>query len=287
MTAATTLSRQYAQLMLQLNRQVIACCGMPEIDLVHRMRLNIKKIRVFNLLIELQDTKSETLPENNYLNPSTLFKISGKLRDTQVQLKLLKENEHKLSKKYHGFSKWLGQREASYKQRLLHSEVVRFLDVPPAHSLEKINTAESDFNSDMLRKAFSKLYNNCIQIADNERNNRSLHECRTYLKQLRYLTQFAAKHTGQQDVASGIIATLRKAETIAGQWHDYVVAVGLLEKYIAGLHANNKRQKIRYESLLNVYKQVSDELFLHSWEAIVKALSRCFGQDGIPRKLYV
>jgi CHAD domain-containing protein len=238
------------------------CAIQPEVELVHEFRLSVKKLRAFYKLTEqiiLNDTKG---PEYIRHRVRKLYKVSGQLRDTQVQIQLLNTFQEQTGVGYPEFGKWLLRRE---KKRIL-----RFAKKPQqlAPQPAALNTHHEIGNLLALagdeailngaEKVLSGFYSEALNLSTGKMNDRNLHRIRTITKQMRYILNIM-HHSYPDFLFSKIsIHSLREIEAAAGQWHDNLVRIELLNRYMEKIESGNDADKFKYKKLFDACKSELD-----------------------------
>ena len=225
-----------------------------EVELVHEFRLSIKKLRSFYKLTEqivLDDTKDHTAFRRRVRQ---LFKVAGQLRDTQVQIQLLASFQEKAGIDYPEFGKWLTKREKKM--------ILQFFKKP--HQLAPYPTAmhahheignllalagdETILNGAV--KALSQLFGEARDLSLGNMNDLKLHRIRTIIKQMRYI-QNIMHHSYPDFLFTKLpVETLREIEVAAGQWHDFLVRVEMLKRFMEKMDPLDNTNKFKYQKFL-------------------------------------
>ena len=139
MAARESLQEYYLHLHQTIEHYLNLCLSHPEEELVHQLRLSIKKLRAFNKLAE-QVCLTET-DEHIHLKSSInqFYKTAGQLRDTQVQLQLLGLCEDKKGISYPEYHKWLQRREKKRIARIGKMPKHGISHATPAITMKKIS----------------------------------------------------------------------------------------------------------------------------------------------------
>ena len=212
-----------------------ALTGFDE-EAIHDMRVAIKRLRAVNLLIErLHPRKFDSVSGEGRIRD--LFRLSGRIRDTQVQQQLLSAClEH---------------------SGTTHSEYLHYLKKSEQKSIRKFNKslAETDAEAELedLQKLASELISDSTDDAitrqiilfaeelmavsramrHDQAHDENLHEIRRKLKSCHYLLTLFDKDDPDHRQLSSIIKRLDKVNELLGQWHDQVVAMEMLGKFIS------------------------------------------------------
>ncbi len=232
------------------------CMGHAETELVHELRLNIKKLRAFNTVAEelcLTDLDEHIEIRNRV---SRLYKLAGQLRDTQVQIRLLTECEELSGTRYKEYGKWLIKREekkiARFNRKPRH--VVPRTTAHVTH--QKINDKLALLDDETIRsvamKVLTGLHTKARRLASASFDERILHRIRIITKQLRHILSIIQNIYPDFEFNQITVPSMREIEVAAGTWHDRLVRLDLLNKYLVktGLAENYESKK--YQELLNV-----------------------------------
>ena len=171
---------------------------------------------------------------NNQLRQ--LFSLAGKLRDTQVQIHMLVLVQDHTGIDYPEFNKWLLKRE---KKRIL------LFGRKPLHVLSH-GTVETAFQQigDWLAlvsdetilngaaKVLAGLTKKALKLSAGKMNEQNLHLIRTIIKQIKYILNIMHHSYADFKFSDVSLDSLRKIETSIGNWHDSLVRVELLEKFM-------------------------------------------------------
>jgi len=253
------------------------CSIRPEVELVHEFRLSIKKLRAFYKLTEqiiLNDTK-----DHNYIRHRVrqLYKVAGQLRDTQVQIQLLSTFQEQTGVGYPEFEKWLLKREKKRISRFAknpqqvtpqaaalntHHEIGNLLALAGDETI--LNGAE---------KVLSGIYDEAQNLSSGKMNDRNLHRIRTITKQMRYILNIM-HHSYPDFLFSEIsIDSLREIEAAAGQWHDNLVRIEFLNRYMEKIESGNYPDKFKYRKFFNACKSELDISFNETLRIVRKELN--------------
>lgn len=224
-------------------------------ELVHELRICIKKLRAFHKLLEqlyLHEIVEHIRIKNRVRK---LFKIAGQLRDIQVQIHLLAVFEEQTGINYPEFSTWLKKRE---KKRILRfgRKPQHVLPHATAHiTHEKIGNWLAQASDETILtgagEVLTGLCSKATELAAGTMNNRNLHRIRTYTKQVRYILNIM-KHSYPDFSFNAIsLDSIREIEAAAGYWHDNLVRIEWLGRFMEKLHGNDKSGLFKYQKLVN------------------------------------
>lgn len=254
------------------------CLLHPEVELVHELRLCIKKLRAFHKLTEnlLADNFEEHIHINRRVRK--LYKLAGQLRDTQVQIQILILFEAHTGAEYTEFSKWLNRREMKQIARF-HKKPQHL--VPPATAqiirqkiADLLASTDTEFILSDAVQVLSGLKSETAVLLTSKMNNRKLHRIRTIVKQMRYILNIMHHCYPDFKFEEVSVDSLREIEVAAGHWHDNLVRVELLDKFLDKMEISDNSEKFKYQKLLNAFKSELDIAFIETLAIARKALLR-------------
>ncbi len=237
----------------------------PDPELVHQLRLGIKKLKAFEVLSAYLLPEGESRERNLNKDLKQLFKIAGELRDTQVQIKMLAEFEQNDGHNLTEFEVWLIKRE---KKRIR-----QFSEKRKAHGLHPLMHDRHRETSDILARAdddailksattaLQCLYTHAYKLSGVDISDKNLHKLRTITKKMRYIYSMVHHSYPSFEYDKISIASLREIEVAAGHWHDCLVGVELLGIFIDGLDENDQDLILKYRSLPELFKSRLDEAY--------------------------
>ena len=229
------------------------CMIHAEAELVHELRLSIKKLRAFHILAE-ELCPSEMEKHIHIKNRvRRLFRIAGQLRDTQVQIHMLVLVQDQSGIDYPEFSKWLLKREMKRILRFGRKNLHVLSHATADATLQKIGDwLDSASEASILTGAgmvLADLNAKSMKLSAGKMNEQDLHLIRTITKQIKYILNIM-HHSYPNFKFSGVsVDSLHKIETSVGNWHDNLVRVGLLEKFMG---------KSRFEEDSQLFPQYLD-----------------------------
>jgi CHAD domain-containing protein len=259
MPAYESIHEFYLHQHRNIENYLALCMVHAEAELVHELRLSIKKLRAFHKLAEelcVAETEEHIHIKNKVRR---LFRISGQLRDTQVQIHMLVSVQELTGTEYPEFLTWLLKRE---KKR-----ISRFSSKPPEMMpqattdtvLQKIGDWLEQANEETIitgaGNVLTALYTRAKKLSAGKMNPQVLHRIRTITKQIKYILN--VMHHCYPDFSFSDISldTLHTIETSVGHWHDKLVRVELLEKFMAKSNfEDDKLLRTRYQGILKTCK---------------------------------
>ena len=236
-----------------LEHYLALCFDTPDDEVVHQLRVSIKRIRAIFLFTE-QLAGSENFNASLHYKPLRgLFRMAGAIRDVQVQQKLVAEYAASLNLPFNIYLQHLGGLEKSSISRF-------FMDIEQGkspHNLHSIrhlieNTISSITKDEIKTKTIQLLADQCGELRmslDDIPGNSQLHRMRTIIKQMRYIMSVIRK---SDPSASGFpisLASLTEAEVLLGKWHDRIVGIELLKDFRKNIRKLHETESENYNTL--------------------------------------
>lgn len=230
-------------------------------EVVHQLRLCIKKLRAFNKLAKQLGLDNHEEYADLTFHFRKMFKLTGQIRDTQVQMHMLDDHEAKTGIPYPEFKKWLVSREKKRVSRLTHSPR-RVLTHPTEEksykeTIDGISHSNDRIILESADNVLDNLYRKAQKLATGNISDVNLHRIRKITKQIRYILNVL--HCSYPDyVYKRVnIATLREIEAAAGEWHDNLIRTELLGRFLEKFQKSDKPDLFKYQQLADFF---SDEL---------------------------
>jgi CHAD domain-containing protein len=253
------------------------CLIHPEVELVHELRLSIKKLRAFHKLVEqicLNET-AELIYTRHRVRQ--LYKLAGQLRDTQVQLQLLNSFQEQTGIEYPEFGGWLLRREKKRISRFSKKprQVVPEITSQSTHQQigDLLALADDETILSSAVKVLSSFYSEARNLSAGKMNNQSLHRIRTITKEMKYILNIM-RHSYPNFIFSEIsVESLREIEVAAGNWHDNLVRVELLNRYMEKIESGNDSDKFKYKKLYYACKSELDISYNETLRMVRKELN--------------
>ncbi len=276
MPAHESIHEYYLHQHRNIENYLELCLIHPEIELVHELRLSIKKLRAFHKLAEhlfLNNTDEHIHIKNRVRK---LFVVAGKLRDTQVQIQMLTLFEEQTGIDYTDFRKWL--------QRLESKQILRFNKKPQQvipHAMaqsthQKIGNqlalADNETILDGAGKVLEELLLNAQNLASGNMNDRNLHRLRTITKRMKYILNIIHHSYPDYTFIAVPVESLREIEAIAGNWHDNLVRIEMLDRFISKVKFADDSEKFKYQKLYNACKSELDISYNEAFGIMRKTL---------------
>jgi CHAD domain-containing protein len=262
MAAHESIHEYYLHQHRNIEHYLELCLSHPEAELVHELRLSIKKLRAFHKLAEQLFVGN--LGEHFYIKHRVrqLYKIAGQLRDTQVQIHLLTSIEEKTAIEYPEYGKWLLRREKKRISRFASKprQVVPHSTAQITH--EKIGKllalADDEAILEGAGNALAGLYQKAQKLSSVKMNESKLHMIRTFTKQMKYILNIMNHSYPDFSFDEISLDSLKEIEVAAGHWHDNLVRIELLDKFMDKLNPDDENEKFKYQKLYKICQSEMD-----------------------------
>ena len=276
MAAHESIHEYYLHQHRNIENYLELCLNHPEIELVHELRLSIKKLRAFHKLAEHLNLNE--IDEHIHIKRRVrkLYEVAGQLRDTQVQIHLLSTFEEQTCVVYPEFSKWLHKRELKQVSRFSKKpqQVVPHATAQSTHQKigDILALADDETILSGAGKVLTGLFVNASELCEASMNNRALHRIRTITKRMKYIFNIMAHSYPDFKFSQVSIESLRAIEAAAGHWHDNLVRIELLERFMGKMKFTDESDKFKYQKLFNACKSELDISFSDTSLLVRKAL---------------
>jgi len=258
MPAHESLHEYYLHQHRNIENYLELCMIHAEAELVHELRLSIKKIRAFHKLAE--ELCPSGMDEHIHIKNRVgrLFRIAGQLRDTQVQIHLLVMFEQQTGLEYPEFSKWLLKREKKRIKRFGRKPQHLLSQATSDTSLKGFGDwlalASDETILTGADKVLTGLCSSARELTAGSINERDLHLIRTLTKQVKYILNIMRHSYPDFKFTEISVDSLHKIEISAGNWHDNLVRIELLERCMEKLRTKDDSDMFQYQKLFNSCK---------------------------------
>jgi CHAD domain-containing protein len=274
MATRKTLHEYYLQQHGNIDKYLEQCLNKADNELIHELRLSIKKLRAFNKLAGqlFMTDKHERIKLKHRVDE--LYKLSGQLRDTQVQIHLLDDIEEQEGNEYHEFKNWLLSREKKKIKRF--SRKSRHMDTHATSQLhrDKISQLLAEPNElkvvECADKVLTGLFVKARKLSEGKINDLDLHRIRISTKQIRYILNIVQQCYPDFEFNKISVDSLREIETAAGLWHDNLVRVEYLSRCIEKVALTDNTELLKYQKFIESCNNDLKSAYLHTC-AIVKS----------------
>lgn len=279
MAANETIHEYYLHQHRNIENYLELCLIHPEIELVHELRLSIKKLRAVHKLAEhlfLNDSEEHIRIKNRVRR---LYKVAGQLRDTQVQISMLTSFEEQTGIVYPEFSEWLLRREKKQISRFSKKPRQELPEATAQSTHQKIVEKLALADDETIMKAAGNVvadFNLKVrELVAGNMNNRNLHRIRTITKRMKYIFTIMAHSYPAFKFGEVSVESLRDIETAAGHWHDNLVRMELLDRFLDKNKLPDESEKFKYQKLLIACRAGLDISYNETSQKVRKA----FGEE--------
>jgi len=271
MAAYDPLIKYCLQQHIDIERYMIQSIVQADPEAIHQLRLSIKKLRTFHILAK-QFGYLDKEPSYLAIKVKKLFKIAGTIRDTQVQKDLLKTYEEESGVMSPEFSEWLCKREEKHFLQLhlsLPKEIKN--NQNPILSPEVITIFIKVGDEAILKTSVAVMDDLYFKIRDllaSTLSDDDLHYVRKIAKQLRYL-QTMVKHSFPDFQYEKIsVVGLKEIETATGNWHDNLIRIELLKKFMRKISKKDDTLFLHYQNLSATYTNMLSQAYVHACQVV-------------------
>jgi CHAD domain-containing protein len=254
---------QFLETQLQLFKGhfIVTQATMDE-EAIHKMRLAIKRIRTIREM-KKHIHFSASLDKTAFDTIKSIFKVSGLMRDLQIQIGLMAQYSIGMKTSFTLFMNYFAEKEKYYGEMLdktihkISSDQFNNLHASPENDgnfidNQGIENQSLDFISFQIRK-IQKL----IVIRTNDEN---VHELRKLVKQLYYLLQFLNNYFPECCLAKYDTGNLRTIGDNLGHWHDRVVLKERVLEFAGNMGENFILKNPEYQILLYILEDEKRKL---------------------------
>jgi CHAD domain-containing protein len=259
MATHESIQEYYLHQQSNIGHYLEMCVDSADAELIHELRLSIKKLRAFNIMAKplFEADFDEHFQIKHKVNK--LYKLAGELRDTQVQMNMLVVFEEQEGIDYPEFRNWLLSREkkkmSRFKRKSKHV-------VPPttaSSNLSKINQILAQTSDEAVLAGMEKvligLFLKARKLSEGNINNENMHRIRINTKQLRYILNIVKNCFPDFEFKMISADSLRDIEAAAGQWHDCLVRVEYLGKCLEKVKLTDEEDLLKYHELVAAFKK--------------------------------
>jgi len=201
---------------------------------LHRYRVTFKELSALvNIASYVSDKNFNS--QNSMKKLRSLFKHAGNVRDLQVQIKMISAYEKTLELGYRDFELFCMNGIKKYKKKF----ILAIEEFRPEYFIKLLKTIKKTLkpiSSKQMNERIIDLLKNkweCLHhVVNIEVKNEEYHDFRTDLKQFSFVIQFYSRYLCQDKRIIPIINNIISFETEIGSWHDKVVLINILGKYL-------------------------------------------------------
>lgn len=218
-------------------------------DAIHDMRVAVKRTRaVYQLLEQLFPVEFDAIKEEGTIRE--LFRISGRIRDAQVQQQLLDSYATSLGTTFGEYARYLrsGEKRAirKFNKFLISFDADNHLKQMQERTSALISAASNDQIRHWIIRLTDALMQSAGKMHTGQKQDEHLHEIRRRLKQCQYLLTVFDQNDADYARLSKTIKSLDKVNDLLGDWHDMFVAGEMLERFLAKYKESELSGENRY-----------------------------------------
>lgn len=251
-------------------------------DAVHDMRVAIKRLRAVIILCEKLYPELSIVHAEGELRK--LFRLSGKMRDAQVQQALVREYEVRLEAGFGEFTDYLQDYERKsikkFSNYCIHHTANDFIQSISAILPNIILNVDEKHLKSAFYALLRELLTTVESLKTDQQQDEHLHEIRRKLKQCNYLlTIFDAEDDDLLQLTK-LLKKLEKANDLLGKWHDHIIALEFLSGFLKNKNIGETGDFKDYLILIDQFSEEKHGLYLKIMELLEKPMGKLFfGQD--------
>lgn len=247
------------------------------IESIHNLRVEIKRLRAVQNLIKCLKPDISYKSAYKYIRP--LFKISGKLRDAQVQMETIhgamSAYNLELSEYYNIIKYGESELKNDYVEFCRNYDVANFNKV--LRNTEKAMQAMKDISfENKIKDCFQDKLNQVVyQKKETFLSADDYHKIRINIKAARYILEVIRECLPERQSYEDLNEGLKTMHQALGIWHDKEVEIAAIEKFITREKGRSFFDMQAYEKYINMLKTEKSEhlgSFENRWGYFIKLL---------------
>jgi CHAD domain-containing protein len=249
-----------------------------EIEGVHDLRVDIKRLRAYFKLIEAINPVFQAKPHLRRIR--RLFKNAGPLRDVQVQQQVVQNWSQELNLELSEYYNYLKEKEFKARKDFYVSSHKFSFDIFKSnwakirHSLMYISPEYIQFKAE---GRFNKLVEDVISYKNKQDFvEDDYHDIRILSKEARYTLEIIQNCYPAQDHWEQLNNSLRTLHQALGKWHDADIALMFLDGFMLEYTQPsffNKESYLQYIKALQTQKQKMLGLFEKNWKGFIALIN--------------
>ena len=253
MAVFESISECYLYQLRKCESYVEQCKVHAEPELVHELRLSIKKLRAFNLLAHRLGMSGVDDNQQLIEGVQKLFSRAGQIRDTQVQIYMLASSKEQTGKGYPLFHKWLLRREKRKISQLCGSNYKTSIDSDSGNTITGIaNTILIPDKTAVFATAHTlldEMYVKTQELATGRIFDKNLHQIRKYTKQMRYIINILNGVYPDFKYQRITPEELKDIENAVGNWHDNLIRIKFINRFMKKIKNDDEVIVLKYKGL--------------------------------------
>jgi len=253
MAVHKTIYEYYLHQLRNCESYIEQCKVHAEPELVHELRLSIKKLRAFNLLATRLNLPESGDYQSLIDGVKNMFSLAGQIRDTQVQIYMLADCKELTGVSYSLFHKWLLRRERTKISQLCKCKYESTSESNPAStgnqtdSLIPLPDAVTVFSTAKL--LLDEMHLKAQKLATGNITDDNLHEIRKTAKQMRYILTILSGIYPDFQFQRITHDELKEIENAVGNWHDNLVRIEFIDRFLKKIENQNEVILLKYRGL--------------------------------------
>lgn len=230
----------YLSKMKDIKRNYALAVEKNDYDGVHDLRVDLKRMKAFFHLVEAINRNFKA--KNNFAAFRKIAKSTGGLRDTQVQMKLVKKITTSLGLDISAYISCLKKTEADYYESFRvfskTNPIVKLKESRKkiSQSLKAMSPVRAETKA---RGRFFNLRNNLILLnSENDMKEDIMHEVRILSKETHFTIEIIHRCFHIWKDRKVFIKEIVKAHKLLGDWHDLDVGIMKLKDFTAHMDEN-------------------------------------------------
>jgi CHAD domain-containing protein len=255
----------YLHQLLNCGSYIEQCKVHAEPELVHQLRLSIKKLRAFKLLADRLEITGIEEYQQLIDGVKNMFKLAGQIRDTQVQIYMLASSKEQTGIGYTLFQKWLLRREKMKILQLCGSKYKSSIDSDSESAINGIpKTSLLPEKATIISSAqnlLDEMYVKTQILATGSIGNENLHEIRKVVKQMRYINNILTGIYPEFHYHRITPEELKDIENAVGNWHDNLIRIEFIERFMKKIKNRDEVIVLKYKGLAEFSHSSLDEAY--------------------------
>jgi CHAD domain-containing protein len=240
---------------------------------IHDYRVAAKRMHTINRLIKSMNKRVEF---SRYFECSGIkqsFKAGGELRETSINISMLRESEISLEQDFSQLNKFLNQKkkraEKEFNTMWDHFPYDTFFEFKTEVINFMINLSPGRFDQGYKQFVRSKMAEVKSLINSGELDNK-MHRARKIIKNIKYIYELVSEpgmRFGNKRISLNQLTLL---EDRIGKWHDWLMFSSDIKLFIEGMKMNGKVPDLKYYNLFKVVEKNLSGIQMNTGKAITR-----------------
>ncbi len=227
--------------------------GAFDIEDIHQLRVNMKKLRAYFRFLEFTSNKAFRYKESNKLLKKC-FRLAGNIRERQINLELLKSYELP-DEAYLQYEKFANLKDKKEKEKLdkafgalNKAEFEKIGHSFRSFFIKKDLNEKLELSQNFIGLQIEKIKN----ILEHHEEAEKVHRIRIHLKTIKPLL-FTLSAIPESKFEEAHYLSLKSTEDAIGAWHDHVVLVTSLKQSLSyNMHKQNHTELDKVKRILEI-----------------------------------